>query len=119
MVLRTPVQTLGDGLRRGERGRQRTGRLTAIKVEVEPNFDAERVRIRGRVEQVDAVARSLSIAGIPIPTDASTSCELDDRPPITCDAFFATVQIGDLVEARDNLGPFEVFDVADKLEIED
>jgi hypothetical protein len=95
------------------------GGFTAIRVDVEPNVDADRVRLRGRVEELDVPGGSLTILGIQIPTKPATECRLADGALVACATFFATVEIGDVVQATDDIGPFESFDVADELEIED
>jgi hypothetical protein len=95
------------------------GGFTAIRVDVEPNVDADRVRLRGRVEELDVPGGSLTILGIQIPTKPATQCRLADGALVACATFFATVEIGDVVQATDDIGPFESFDVADELEIED
>jgi hypothetical protein len=96
------------------------GGLTAIKIEVEPNLDADRVRIQGAVEAFDPVARTVTILGITIPTDSGTDCELADGSSVLCSTFFGSLlRVGDVLQATDEFGPFVTFDVADELEFED
>lgn len=103
------VRAVDDGL----------GGLTAVRVDVQPNMDADRVRIRGSIEAIDLASSSLVVLGIQIPTKPGTQCRLVDGSQVACATFLTTIAVGDVVQATDDIVPFESFDVADELEIQD
>jgi hypothetical protein len=98
------------------------GGLTATEVKVHPFADADRVRVQGYVEsapQSPEDPRTLVIARISIPTDDQTDCFDADEQGISCEDFFAEVQVGDEVQATDTVAPYDAFDTADELEFDD
>jgi hypothetical protein len=95
------------------------GGLTATKVEVAAMAAADRVRIGGRVEAVDAGLQELTIGGVTITADGGTLCLDESAAVIDCTAdFFASVVPGDRVEATDLSATFDAFDIADELRFE-
>ncbi|HEY5657587.1 MAG TPA: DUF5666 domain-containing protein [Myxococcota bacterium] len=97
------------------------GGLTATKVEVEPGSAADRVRVKGRVDQGPSLEnnRRIRVAGIFIRADDGTRCRRADGQILPCGEFFGSVRVGDEVQATDTVGPFGAFDVANDLEFED
>jgi hypothetical protein len=93
-----------------------------IATEIEREDDAEDVRLRGRVNAIDADlagGRSVSILGVVVPTDSNT--EFEDFPGGVSneDDFYAFVQLGDLLDAEDEVdGDETAIDVADEIELE-
>jgi hypothetical protein len=97
------------------------GGLTATEVEVQAGAEADRVRVKGHVESAPTaeLPREIAIAGIVVRADDFTDCESASGQGVPCETFFASIQVGDEVEATDRVGPFDAFDVADEIGFED
>jgi hypothetical protein len=91
-----------------------------LATEVARDDDGDSVRLRGRVEAIDATLpqRSITILGVAVPTDGDTEFDL---PGVSNeDDFYAQVQLGDLLDAEDGAdGNQTSIDVADAIESED
>ncbi len=99
-----------------------TGGLTATEMKVHAFAEADRVRVEGRVESVSNPfedPRTLTVAGISIPTDDQTDCRDAAEQDISCRDFFAAVRVGDEVKATDTIAPYDAFDAANELAFED
>ena len=84
--------------------------------------ETDAVELRGRVEAIDAVGpdRSVTILGVVVPTDAGTQFEGFPVDVSDEDAFYAFVQLGDLLGVEDEQdGNESAIDVADDIEFED
>jgi hypothetical protein len=84
--------------------------------------DDDAVELRGRVQSIDAVgpARSVTILGVVVPTDAGTQFEEFPVAVSDEDDFYAFVQPGDLLQIQDGAdGNQTAIDVADEIEFED
>jgi hypothetical protein len=76
------------------------GVLVASRVEVKPRSFA---RIRGLVDSVNAAAGSLTVLGVTITTDSTTS--FNDKSDLNLRSFrFADLRTGDYIEARGSAG---------------
>lgn len=86
---------------------------TVVASELERQGAGPAARLRGRVTSIDATAFQLAILGVTINVDGSTQYEGAENR----DAFFATVRIGDFVEAE--WDDFAAAAPADELALED
>ena len=119
--LDTPDFSLSD-LRGGDflnvRGVENaTGGLLATLIERKDSPDD--VKLRGTLDAFDGTTGTLTILGVVVQTDGMTRFENADEVSRTPTEFFAEVQTGDVVEAKDLLdGDQSAIDVADAVEIE-
>ena len=84
--------------------------------------DPDAVRLRGRVEAIDAVgpSRSVTILGVVVPTGGGTQFEEFPVPISNEDDFYGFVQTGDLLDVDDEPdGDETAIDVADEIEFDE
>ncbi|MCG8592631.1 MAG: DUF5666 domain-containing protein [Proteobacteria bacterium] len=98
------------------RGFQLDGAVIASHLERD---DVDDVVVQGRLEAFDAMAGTVTLLGLEIPTDELTEFELLDSD-VTQEDFFMGLLLGDVVKAQDdNDGDATTFDVADEVELEE
>jgi hypothetical protein len=114
-----PGPMVGLGFVEVEAVNNGAGGYSAIEVEEESAGNADRVKVRGRVDGL--MGNVLSIAGIPITIDVVlTNCFDENEQVIDCASNFLSASIiGREVEARDADAPFDSFGVAEEIEFED
>lgn len=91
-----------------------------LATEIERADEPDDVRLRGRVTAVNPVGvRSISIIGVIVPTNGDTEFSGFPGGPIDEDDFYATVQVGDLLDAEDEEDLDQTaIDFADEIEFE-
>jgi hypothetical protein len=98
------------------------GTGSVLATEIERADGPDDVRLRGRVTAFDANpagGRSVSILGSVVPTDANTDFQGFPGGASDEDAFYAEVQVGDVLEAQDDEdGDETAIDVADEIDFE-
>ncbi len=106
----------GDFLR--VRGVEKDGQLLATRIRRRETDD---VKLRGRLQAIDPVNETVTIFGMTVPTDGATEFEdLNDENLASFAAFFAAVELDDIVEVEDDEdGDATSIDVATEVEIED
>ncbi len=81
--------------------------------------DVDDVELRGPVDSFSASTGDITILGLTIATDGVTEFEDENEASITSAAFFAALQVGDLVSVVDDAdGDASAIDVADAVELE-
>jgi len=93
-----------------------------LATEIEREDGPDDVRLRGSVSAIDLIpagGRSVSIIGAVVPTDSNTQFSGFSGSVNDEDDFYATVQIGDLLDAEDQEDGVETaIDVADEISFE-
>jgi hypothetical protein len=91
-----------------------------LATQIERKASADDVRLRGSVTAIDANpagGRSVSILGVIVPTDANTQFSGFSGSVNNEDDFYATAQVGDLLDAQDDMDGVETaIDVANEIE---
>ncbi len=81
--------------------------------------DSDDVELQGRVETFDVAARTVTILGQTVPTDATTEFQDESDTEIGADAFFSRIRVGDLVKVSDDEDDDNAsIDQADEVEFE-
>jgi hypothetical protein len=94
-----------------------SGNLLATEVERADGVDD--VRLRGPVTAFSAAARSVTIFGVVVPTNANTEFQNFPGGASSEAEFYAEVMVGDLLDAKDDEDGVETaIDVADEIEFE-
>ncbi len=93
------------------------GILIATKIK---RAEPEKIKLKGRVQEFDLNAQTLTILGLTIPTNSETEFEdrFGNKFP-TSDAFFNTISEGTILEIEDEDEDLTSIDFADEVEIED